>query len=73
MARAIFSHELSDPDFAWLLTSFRENNPGYVLFESSTLPLILLPESIPFGSVTALPPELVGTEEPVYGDDQDAK
>ncbi len=33
MGRPIYPHEVSDPDFAWLLSSFQESNPQYVLVE----------------------------------------
>ena len=44
MCRAIYPHELSDPDFSWLITSFKENNPRYALVEISNLPMVLLKE-----------------------------
>lgn len=34
MARPIFQHELTDPDFSWLLSTFQENHPEYVLSDS---------------------------------------
>lgn len=42
MARAIYQHELSDPDFCWLIQRFQENNPNFVLVETSVLPLVLV-------------------------------
>jgi hypothetical protein len=42
MARAVYSHELIDPDFAWLIASFSENNPSYRLIELVGLPLVLV-------------------------------
>jgi hypothetical protein len=42
MARAVYSHELIDPDFAWLIASFTENNPSYSLIEMVGLPLVLV-------------------------------
>ena len=41
MARPIFQHELSDPDFSWLLSTFRENHPEYMYFEYPGVPIIL--------------------------------
>ena len=74
MARAIFPHELSDPDFSWLINSFRESNPGYVLFESSNLPLILLPECGIFADrAHILPAELVPGDPADFADDQELK
>lgn len=42
MARPIYPHELSDPDFSWLITNFRENFPNYVGIESSLLPVAFI-------------------------------
>ena len=42
MARAIYPYELSDPDFSWLINSFKENNPGYSLVEIGALPMVLI-------------------------------
>ncbi len=42
MARAVYQHELGDPDFAWLLAKFQENNPHYKLLDTGVLPLVLL-------------------------------
>lgn len=41
MARPVYSHELTDPDFSWLLSNFQESHPNYVLVESPCLPLVL--------------------------------
>ncbi|MBX7137810.1 MAG: hypothetical protein K1X83_07480 [Oligoflexia bacterium] len=45
MCRAIYPHELTDPDFSWLLNSYRENHPSYMLIEIPTLPIVLIPET----------------------------
>jgi hypothetical protein len=42
MARAIYQHELSDPDFSWLINNFRETHPNVLVVESSCLPVILV-------------------------------
>ena len=42
MARAIYPHELADPDFAWLISNFRDNNPDYAMVEASCLPVSLV-------------------------------
>lgn len=42
MVRPIYAHEMCDPDFSWLINTFRENNPEYVPVESSCLPVILI-------------------------------
>lgn len=42
MARAVYQHELSDPDFVWLLSKFQETHPGYTFVESSSLPSVFI-------------------------------
>ena len=42
MVRPIYAHEMCDPDFSWLINTFRESNPEYVAVESSCLPVILI-------------------------------
>jgi hypothetical protein len=46
MGRPIYSHELSDPDFSWLITSFQENNPNYSCVDSSCLPIVFISLSL---------------------------
>lgn len=42
MARAIYQHELTDPDFSWLINNFRENRGNVLVVESSCLPVVLI-------------------------------
>jgi hypothetical protein len=42
MARAIFSHELGDPDFQWLLTSYNEQSQSTALVDAPCLPVVLV-------------------------------
>jgi hypothetical protein len=42
MARAIFSHELGDPDFQWLLTTFTEQHHTTVMVDAPCLPIVLV-------------------------------
>ncbi len=69
MARAIYPYELSDPDFAWLINSFKENNPGYSLVEIGALPMVLIKdnqvvlpvmEAIPTGVIEEQDPKEIG-------------
>ena len=46
MARAIFPHEMSDPDFEWLISNFKETRPAYFTVEGACLPMILIPAEI---------------------------
>jgi hypothetical protein len=39
MARPVYTYELSDPDFSWLVSNFQENNPNYIIVENSCLPV----------------------------------
>lgn len=47
MGRPIYAYELADPDFAWLLNSFRESHPSCLSVESNALPVVLLMTSDP--------------------------
>lgn len=64
MARPVYAHELIDPDFSWLISSFQENNPQYMLVDASCLPVILIERGVPLGAeLPALPqPPLVEGE-----------
>ncbi len=42
MGRPIYAHELNDPDFAWLIDSFKENHPDYSCFENDCLPMVFI-------------------------------
>lgn len=42
MGRPLYPHELDDPDFSWLIKSFRETHPDYTIVENALLPVILL-------------------------------
>lgn len=41
MARPIYNHELLDPDFSWLLTTYKENHPEFVSLECVGMPIVL--------------------------------
>jgi hypothetical protein len=42
MARPIYPHELSDPDFQWLFNSYRESRGQVAVVDMSCLPLVML-------------------------------
>lgn len=42
MGRPIYSYELEDPDFAWLISNFKENNPHSTIVETSCLPVVFI-------------------------------
>ena len=42
MARAVYQHELQDPDFSWLVNRFQELNPQYLLIETTVQPLVFI-------------------------------
>jgi len=42
MARAIFSHELGDPDFQWLLSNYTENKHATSMVDVPCLPVVLI-------------------------------
>jgi hypothetical protein len=66
MARPIYSHELIDPDFAWLIASFQEENPNYALVDAVGLPLVLICRPV-IDSLALLPmlpePEAIDSED----------
>ena len=42
MARPIYPHELSDPDFQWLINSYKESRSGLAVVDSTCLPLVIV-------------------------------
>jgi len=42
MARPIFQHELSDQDFQWLMSTYKEAHPNIAVVESTCLPIVLI-------------------------------
>ena len=42
MARPIYPHELSDPDFQWLVNSYRESRGEVAVVDMSCLPLVMI-------------------------------
>lgn len=42
MDRAVYQHELQDPDFAWLLRTFQESNPDYYFAANNFQPITLI-------------------------------
>ncbi len=47
MGRPLYTHELHDPDFAWLLSNFREMNPDFCSVEVALLPVVFFKSSLP--------------------------
>ena len=65
MARAVYPHEVTDPDFQWLLNNYCESHPGAFKLDSGSLPVVIITGSEPAPSqeaafqpdeVLALPP-----------------
>ncbi len=42
MARPIYSHEVLDADFQWLLQHYCENNPAAFMVDSTCMPIVLI-------------------------------
>jgi len=42
MARAVLPHELDDPDFAWLINTYRENHPQHLCIEIPSQPVVFI-------------------------------
>lgn len=63
MGRPIYPQEMGDPDFFWLISSFRENHPDYSLIEIGSLPMVLIREGKQTPPEEVLPvPELQQAE-----------
>ena len=62
MGRPVYPHELSDPDFSWLISNFQENNPEYSPIESSTLPVVFIKDDAEFEQTFFLPEAAEDTE-----------
>ena len=42
MARAIFPHEVMDPDFQWLIKNYCESGAPVAVVDSGCLPLVMI-------------------------------
>ncbi|MFO0417493.1 MAG: hypothetical protein ACK5Y6_09415 [Pseudomonadota bacterium] len=42
MARAIYSHEINDPDFQWLISNYTERNGVQAMVDVTCLPVVLV-------------------------------
>ena len=42
MARPIYPHELTDPDFQWLMSTYKETHPHVFMVEMSCLPVLMV-------------------------------
>ena len=42
MARAIYSHEINDPDFQWLISNYAERKGGTAMVDVTCLPIVLV-------------------------------
>ena len=65
MARAVFPHEVTDPDFQWLLSTYCEAHPAAMMIDISCVPVVVLlfdqrmaitQEHVATGELLALPP-----------------
>ena len=66
MARPIFTHELADADFSWLLSTFKENHPEYVAVEVGGLAVALFkvtPEEYAKALMPSLPSLPIGESD----------
>lgn len=59
MARPIYSHEVLDPDFQWLLQNYSENHPNAFVLDSTCLPVVIV-----LGEERKNAPHSVGPPEP---------
>ena len=70
MARPIFTHELIDADFSWLLSTFKENHPEYFSVEVAGLPVMLFKVTTDEFK-RAMIPSLVDLTNELIGSDSD--
>ena len=42
MARGIFPHEITDPDFQWLIKNYMEKSAPVAVVDSGCLPLVMV-------------------------------
>ena len=42
MARPIYSHEMTDPDFQWLIKNYMEKSAPVAVVDSGCLPLVMV-------------------------------
>ncbi len=42
MGRPVYPHEMCDPDFAWLISNYKEQHSEFVAVESTFLPIVLI-------------------------------
>ena len=65
MARAVFPHEVTDPDFQWLLSTYCEAHPAAMMIDISCVPVVVIlfdqriaitQEQVATGELLALPP-----------------
>lgn len=42
MARAVYPHEVTDPDFQWLLNNYCESHPGAMKLDADCLPVVII-------------------------------
>jgi hypothetical protein len=61
MARPLYAHELSDPDFQWLIHAYRETRGPLTVIEAGNTPVVLVPLVDPeAGLMPAAPPPVAG-------------
>lgn len=80
MARGIFPHEISDPDFQWLIKNYCDSKGAVAVVDSGCLPLVIVlledekaPLPIAEISSEALPGALAGSNDDATGIDDPKK
>jgi hypothetical protein len=69
MGRPVYPHELVDPDFAWLISNFKEKRPSYQCLDLALLPIVLfetpeLPSAETFAREAEENKQVVGNQIP---------
>ena len=67
MARPIYSPEVLDPDFQWLLQNYAENHPNAIVLDSTCLPVVVVlgDEKSCVARPAPVPATMPDAEEPV--------
>lgn len=75
MARAVYSHEMGDPDFEWLIATYRERFPRGIEVSQPGMPFAIVSlEGVdtpsPLQAMLAPPPSSIAV--PPGGEDKDS-
>ena len=78
MARAVYSHEMGDPDFEWLLSTYLERVPRGIRIEQPGMPFAIitlegLTLPTPLEAMLSLAQQSSASALPVISEDKDIR